>query len=68
MFGLAGPLALGVMTGHLRAGLAATLADCFLALTFGYLGWSRLSPPVRFPVSHKSAPAIENAPHTPGTC
>ncbi|MEJ2102522.1 MAG: hypothetical protein P8X68_21515 [Desulfobacterales bacterium] len=60
MFGLAGPLALGVMTGHLRAGLAATLAGCFLALTLCYLGWSRLSPPVRFPVKSKikSAPQI----------
>ena len=33
--------------------LAATLAGCALALTLGYLGWSRLSPPARFSVRAK---------------
>ena len=42
--------------------LAATLAGCFLALTLGYLGWSRLSPPARFRVKSK----IESAPQIIG--
>jgi hypothetical protein len=40
--------------------LAATLAGCGLALTLGYLGWSRLSPQARSPVSRKVAPAWVN--------
>jgi hypothetical protein len=48
--------------------LAATLAGCSLALILGYLGWSRLFPPARSPVSRKVAPAMENAPDTPGAC
>jgi hypothetical protein len=39
--------------------LLATLAGCALALTIGYLGWSRLPPPARRPVPSKSAPAME---------
>jgi len=41
--------------------LAATFAGCALALTLGYLGWSRLSPPVRLPVQCKAAPASSNS-------
>jgi len=37
--------------------LAATLAGCGLALSLGYLGWSRLSPPARLPLQSKAAPA-----------
>jgi hypothetical protein len=40
--------------------LAATLAGCGLALTLGYLGWSRLSPQALSPVSRKVAPARVN--------
>lgn len=41
--------------------LAATLAGCALALTLGYLGWFRLSPPVRLPAQSKAAPAPSNS-------
>jgi hypothetical protein len=37
--------------------LAATLAGCGLALTLGYLGWSRLSPPAHAPFQSKAAAA-----------
>jgi DNA-binding MarR family transcriptional regulator len=47
---------------------AATLAGCGLALTLGYLGWPRLSPPARLPVRSKTAPPMKNALNTPGTC
>jgi hypothetical protein len=40
--------------------LAATLAGCALALTLGYLGWSRFSPPAHPPLKSKAAPAMES--------
>ena len=39
--------------------LVATLAGCGLALTFGYLGWSRLFSPARSALRSKVAPAME---------
>jgi hypothetical protein len=63
-----GPLAVGVVTGHVRAWMLTARAGCALALTLGYLGWSRLCPPARLPARSKTAPAMENAPNTPGIC